>query len=123
MHSINFDDSGYRWLLNHPNATVYEDDLILARMPVHSLPEGFTVNGNLDLRNSKITELPRNLEVRGSLDLSDSNISRLASGLRVGLNLNLQNTLVRLFLQIFMLAITYMCVAYLLPRFHQQSRF
>ena len=94
MHSINFDDSGYRWLLNHPNATVYEDDLILAGMPVHSLPEGFTVNGNLNLRNSKITELPRNFEVRGSLDLSDSNISRLASGLRVGLNLNLQNTLV-----------------------------
>lgn len=94
MQSINFDDSGYRWLLSHPNATVYEGDLILAGMPEYTLPEGFTVNGNLDLRNSKITELPRNLEVRGFLDLSDSNISTLPSGLRVELNLNLENTLV-----------------------------
>ena len=94
MQSINFDDSGYRWLLNHPNATVYDGDLILAGMPIHSLPEGFIVNGNLDLHNSKTTELPRNLEIRGSLDLSDSNISTLPSGLRVELNLNLQNTLV-----------------------------
>ena len=94
MQSINFDDSGYRWLLNHPNATVYDEDLILAGMPIHSLPEGFIVNGNLDLHNSKIAELPRNLEIRGSLDLSDSNISTLPSGLRVELNLNLNNTLV-----------------------------
>jgi len=94
MQSINFDDSGYRWLLNHPNATVYDGDLILAGMPIHFLPEGFIVNGNLDLHNSKITELPRNLEIRGSLDLSDSNISTLPSGLRVELNLNLNNTLV-----------------------------
>lgn len=94
MQSINFDDSGYRWLLNHPNATVYDGDLILAGMPIHSLPEGFIVNGNLDLHNSKIAELPRNLEIRGSLDLSDSNISTLPSGLRVELNLNLNNTLV-----------------------------
>ena len=94
MRSIYFDESDYRWLLNHPNATVYNGDLILAGMPIHSLPEGFTVNGNLDLSNSTITELPRNLEIRGSLDLSNSNISTLSSGLRVGFNLNLKNTLI-----------------------------
>ena len=47
-----YDESGYRWLLDHSDASVYDGDLTLAGMPIHTLPNGFTVNGNLTLKFS-----------------------------------------------------------------------
>jgi hypothetical protein len=68
-------------------------DLKLFYTQITTLPNNLTtVEGNLDLDNSKITKLPDNLTVMGNLYLSDTSIDSLPYDLTVGGNLSLRNT-------------------------------
>ena len=87
-----YDESGYRWLLDHSDASVYDGDLTLAGMPIHTLPNGFTVNGNLDLSYSGMTVLPCCLRVNGDLNISHTKIFRLPDDLVVKGSLDISRT-------------------------------
>jgi len=69
-----------------------EGDLDLRGTKITSLPEGLKVGGNLDLIGTKITSLPKGLEVGGWLDLVGTPITSLPEGLKVGGNIFLDNT-------------------------------
>ena len=59
---------------------------------LQSLPNGFKVDGDLDLRNTNITFLPTDIQVKGDLNLRNSSIKSLPSDLEVGGNLILINS-------------------------------
>ena len=48
------------------------------------IPDDLHVDGDLDLRKTKITELPEGLRVIGSLDVEGLNIAELPDNLYVG---------------------------------------
>src|ERR1039457_5870121 len=60
--------------------------------PAFKIPNNLTVDGTLDLRNTKITSLPDNLTVNGYLDLENTLITSLPDNLTVNGSLYLQNT-------------------------------
>ena len=75
------------------NITV-EGSLNLSNTKITSLPDNLrTVNGSLDLSYTNITSLPNNLRtVNGWLDLSYTKITNLPDNLTVNGNLYLSNT-------------------------------
>ena len=60
--------------------------------PFDKLPEGLTVEGNLDLSDTPITKLPDGMTVKGDLDLSHTPITELPKGMTVGGFLFADNT-------------------------------
>lgn len=56
------------------------------------LPDGLTVNGDLNVSSTNLTALPSNLTVKGSLVVSDTKISELPPGLKVEGSLNISGT-------------------------------
>ena len=71
--------------LNDPEETTLD----LSWTKSISLPDNFTVRGNLDLYGSKITKLPDNLKVGISLFLRDTEITTLPDNLQVGFDLKI----------------------------------
>lgn len=59
---------------------------------INELPDNLTVNGGLDLHNSKLTSLPNNLTVNGLLDIRSTKISSLPKNLSVSDDLYIQRT-------------------------------
>src|ERR1035437_1518260 len=60
--------------------------------PAFKIPNNLTVNGYLNLDNTKITSLPDNLTVNGYLDLENTPITSLPDNLTVKGNLWLNTT-------------------------------
>ena len=56
------------------------------------LPEGLTVDGNLDISYTGLRELPENLTVGGGLYMEHTKIKKLPEGLTVDGDLNIRNT-------------------------------
>src|ERR1035437_5384125 len=83
----------YKQIESTPNQVTGEllSDLLKFN-PQFKIPNNLTVNGNLDLSNTKITSLPDNLTVKGSLYLSNTKITSLPNNLTVNGTLDLRNT-------------------------------
>jgi hypothetical protein len=73
-----------------PGETIAGVDL--SNSSLKALPEGLTVNGDLNLSGTKLKALPANLTVNGNLVISKTAISQLPPGLKVKGNLNLSGT-------------------------------
>ena len=69
-----------------------EGDLDLRGSKITSLPKGLKVGGVLDLYNTNITSLPEGLKVGDYLDLTGLPITSLPEGLKVGSGLYLSHT-------------------------------
>lgn len=72
-----------------PKGFVVEGDLDLKYTSIQYLPEGLMVRGDLDLMYTSIQSLPKILTVRGSLNLQETPIQSLPKGLSVGRSLRL----------------------------------
>ena len=55
-----------------PDGLTVEGRLDLRDTPITSLPNGLTVKGLLDLRNTPITSLPEDLVVEGKIFMPDA---------------------------------------------------
>ena len=69
-----------------------DGDLNLRDTKITSLPDNLTVGGYLDLKNTPITSLPDNLTVGDDLYPSGTKITSLPDNLTVGGNLYLRRT-------------------------------
>jgi len=78
-----------------PEGLSVEGNLDLQDTQIVSLPEGLRVGGSLDLRDTQIKELPEGLQVGGDLDLRGTQITSLPEGLQVGGWLDLRGTQIR----------------------------
>jgi hypothetical protein len=77
---------------NMPDGLTVDGDLDLRNSKITHLPNGLKVGGSLNLTYTPITHLPNELTVRGSLDLSNTKITQLPEKLTVGGSLDLSNT-------------------------------
>jgi len=72
-----------------PEGLTVDGDLDLNGAAITALPEGLKVGGNLYLRGTAIMALPEGLKVDGYLDLRSTAITVLPEGLKVGGSLDL----------------------------------
>jgi len=84
-------------LIHAPETLTKEDlnvegDLNLKNTKISSLPDNLKVEGSLYLYNTPISSLPDNLKVEGSLNLRNTKISSLPDNLKVGGYLDLEYT-------------------------------
>lgn len=85
-------DDNWHDLQNLPDGLTVEGDLDLRDTGITVLPDGLTVGGYLDLTSTGITVLPDGLTVGGSLYLRHTAITALPDGLTVGGYLYLEGT-------------------------------
>ena len=84
-------------LIHAPETLTKEDlnvegDLNLKNTKISSLPDNLKVEGSLNLENTQISSLPDNLKVWGYLSLENTPISSLPDNLTVGGFLDLRYT-------------------------------
>lgn len=77
---------------NLPEGLTVEGNLNLGGTQITALPEGTSVSGYLRLSSTPITALPARLSVGGFLDLSETPIKELSRGLTVGGGIDLCST-------------------------------
>jgi hypothetical protein len=75
-----------------PNGLTIDGDLDLSRTNITTLPRDLKVQGDLRLIGTRVAELPRGLVVNGDLDLGDTPVEILPEGLIVGGDLRLANS-------------------------------
>ena len=71
------------------SSMVINDDLDLSFSDITEVPDNITINGNLDLYNSKIRKIGKNLVVKGDCNLSSTPIEEILDNVSIGGNLNL----------------------------------
>lgn len=85
-------DGAYYDVCNLPEGFRVEGDLDLDGTGVETLPAGLTVSGSLNLWATAITALPKGLSVGERLGLGTSQVKVLPEGLRIGGTLDLGGT-------------------------------
>ena len=78
-----------------PEGLTVDGNLDISYTGLRELPEGLTVGGWLDAMGSEIKELPEGLIVGGSLDVRDSEIRKLPENLTVGGGLYMEHTKIK----------------------------
>ena len=90
------DSKEFKNLLGIPvKVTKVKDDFIWLdgeKYPINKIPSGISIDGDLNLRYTRITELPDDLMVGGYLDLRYTPIKELPDDLMVGGSLDLEDT-------------------------------